>query len=104
MDGIQAGSVFGNMGQTGISGGKHVDFGIYQTKNPFRLNIYGDTRVEFGNIFNTSKSYTIKYKDNWAQSFSGKQTNKILDNYPAINKYLIEWTIKNVPNYSGLLY
>ena len=103
IDGIKAGSVYGQMGQTGISGGKHVDFGIYQTKNPYILSIYGDTRVEFNKKFN-GDIYKLKFQNDWVNDFSGKPTNNILDNYPEINKYLLNWTIKNIPNYSNSPY
>ena len=95
--------ILGQMGQTGISGGKHVDFGIYQTNNPYRLSLYNDTRIDFESIFNFD-SYNIKYQDDWVQNFSGKPTDNIFDNYPSINNYLFNWTIKNVPNYSTLPY
>lgn len=108
MNGIKAGSVYGQMGQTGISGGKHVDFGIYQTNNPYRLSLYNDTRIDFESIFKIKNKdnkngyeYTI---DTWARYYSGMPTDNIFDNYPSINNYLLNWTIKNVPNYSTLPY
>lgn len=45
--------------------------------------------------------YTI---DTWAKYYSGMPTDNIFDNYPSINNYLFNWTIKNVPNYSTLPY
>ena len=100
LNGVKAGSIYGQMGQTGISGGKHVDFGIYQTNNNYRLSIYNDTRIPFENIFNNDNGYNIRYQDSWVSNFSGLPTNNILDNYPSINNYLLRWNINNVPNYS----
>jgi hypothetical protein len=70
--------------------------------------LYNDTRIDFESIFKIKNKdningyeYTI---DTWAKYYSGMPTDNIFDNYPSINNYLFNWTIKNVPNYSTLPY
>lgn len=75
-------------------------FGIYQTKNPYRLSLDNDTRIDFESIFKIKNGYDVKHQDSWVTDFSGFQTSNIFDKDPSINNYLFNWTIKNVPNYS----
>lgn len=76
--GVNAGTTYATMGNTGISAGNHVDFGIYQINKPYNLNMYSDTRLNFKDVY---KNYTYFYKQNdkWTQNYSGLTSRFLLD-------------------------
>ena len=94
LSGIQAGTTYATMGNTGISAGNHVDFGIYNVNKPNTLNIYSDTRLNFKDVFKPN-TYSYKPDDNWAQTYSGLTSRFLLD---SSNRRVLESYIKYYQN------
>ena len=93
LSGIQAGTTYATMGNTGISAGNHVDFGIYQINKPYKLNMYSDTRLSFKDVYNSDLYY---YKaDNWAKKYSGLTSRFLLD---SSNSTVLETYLKYYQN------
>lgn len=51
LEGVKAGVMYATMGQTGISGGAHIDFGIYEVNNKNILSMYRDNNLNFESVY-----------------------------------------------------
>ena len=74
LEGVKAGVMYATMGQTGISGGAHIDFGIYEVNNKNILSMYRDNNLNFESVY--SNVYEKLNMEDDVKAYSGLSSKR----------------------------